>query len=88
MLIYGKSPDQLSAEQAQHFQGYHEWKIVNKETIPKDIARPGSTEPFNLLTRIKSILIKVYGLIIIIRKHFFRLIKMCSAIQTKKRFCL
>ena len=70
MLIYGKSPDQLTAEQAQHLQGYHEWKSVNGETIQENIARPRSTEPFNFLTRIKSILIKVYGLIFIIQKHF------------------
>ena len=37
-LIYGKSPDQLTSEEAEHFQGYCEWEIANGQPIEKDIA--------------------------------------------------
>ena len=37
-LIYGKSPDRLTSEEAQHFQGYREWKIANGLPIETDIA--------------------------------------------------
>ena len=37
-MIYGKSPDQLTDEEAQHFQGYREWKIANGQPIETDIA--------------------------------------------------
>ena len=37
-MMYGKSPDQLTDEEAQHFQGYREWKIGNGQPIETDIA--------------------------------------------------
>ena len=36
-LMYGKPPDQLSPEEAEHFNGYQEYKIHNGLPIEEDI---------------------------------------------------
>ena len=36
-LMYGKPPDQLSPEEAKHFNGYQEYKIRNGLPIEEDI---------------------------------------------------
>ena len=36
-MLYGKPPWELSAEQAEHFEGYQEYKIRNGRPIEEDI---------------------------------------------------